>query len=364
MISGYHDYRSKRRANLHFITDELALRGSVFFLSLRYSYLTRLTEDPRHALWDRANHLEQVGRVACYLWRTSIHACRLPRLLAPLERALFAAFANRLPRQARSAIAAANTVFIESGIAIIHLPLIRRLAPRAQIVYLASDALGAINQAESIKAAFRRHAHLVDSARLPSPLLRYDVPASIPCYFIPHGVEKERFASIGASPYPAGTRNAVSVGSMLFDPTFFRIAAPMFPDITFHIIGSGHAEAGPRNVIYLPEMPFAETLPYIKHADFAVAPYNESVASYLTHTSMKLMQYGYLGVPAVCPDMVASGEIGRFGYKCGSPASIAEAIKGACSSLRSLAPAKVLDWSEVVERLLRPKALVVANDRT
>ena len=364
MISGYHDYRSKRRANLHFITDELALRGSVFFLSLRYSYLTRLTEDPRHALWDRANRLEQVGAVACYLWRTTIHACRLPRWLGPLERALFAAFASRLPNPARDAIAAADTVFIESGIAIVHLPLIRRLAPRAQIVYLASDALGAINQAESIKAAFRRHAHLVDSARLPSPLLRDDIPASIPCYYIPHGVEKERFASIGPSPYPAGTRNAVSVGSMLFDPTFFRIAAPMFPEITFHIIGSGHKEAGPPNVVYLPEMPFAETLPYIKHADFAVAPYNDGVASYLTHTSMKLMQYGYLGVPAVCPETVAAGERGRFGYKSGSPASIAEAIKGAFESLRSLPPTKVLDWGEVVERLLRPKAFVVANDRT
>ena len=31
IISGYHDYRSKRKANLHFIADELAKRGSTFF---------------------------------------------------------------------------------------------------------------------------------------------------------------------------------------------------------------------------------------------------------------------------------------------------------------------------------------------
>lgn len=358
IISGYHDYRSKRRANLHFIADELAKRGSVFFFSLRYSYLTRRREDPRHDLWARANRVERVCGVDAYLWRTPIHPFRMPRRLRLAERALFGLFARHLPGAARTAIAAADIVFIESGIAIIYLPLLRRLNPRAQIIYMASDALGAINQAETIKAAFHRHAHLVDSARLPSPYLRDDVPASIPCYFIPHGIEKEKFAAIGPSPYPPGTTNAVSVGSMLFDNSFFEIAGPLFPDITFHVIGSGHKGPSTANVRYYPEMPFEATLPYLKHATFAIAAYGEGVQAYLTHTSMKLMQYGYLGLPAVCPAVVAGEGLGRVGYRAGNKQSIISALN-ACSKTIDSHARHVIGWSEVTTRLLAPTSTLI-----
>ena len=97
MISGYHDYRSKRRANLHFIADELIKRGDVFFLSLRYSLLSRFVDDPRHGLRRRGNRVENVNGVSCYLWTTLIHACAMPFWLWPMERLMFAAFAKRLP---------------------------------------------------------------------------------------------------------------------------------------------------------------------------------------------------------------------------------------------------------------------------
>ena len=244
-------------------------------------------------------------------------------------------------------------IFIESGIAIVYLPLIRRLAPRAQVIYLASDALGAIGQAETIKRAFRSHAGLVDGARLPSPLLRAEIPAGIPTFFIPHGVEKERFAAIGPSPYAAQSRNAVSVGSMLFDPEFFSIAGPMFPDVNFHAIGSGYRKSPSANVFYHPEMPFEETLPFIKHANFAIAPYGAGVEPYLTHTSMKLMQYGYLGVPAVCPDLIAGHGLNRFGYRVGDPESIGAAVRLALGA-RPYQARDVLDWSDVTNQLVSP----------
>ena len=353
MMSGHHDYRSKRRANLHFITDELSHLGSVFFLSLRYSYLTQFTEDPRHDLWSRSNRVERLGDVSCYLWQTLVHPCRMPRWLAWAERSLFSLFARRLPRPARAAIQAADVIFIESGIAIVYLPLIRRLAPRAFICYIASDSLDAINQAQTIKAAFRTHAALLDGARLPSPLLRSDIPAPVQCHFIPHGIETECFAAIGPSPYLPGTRNAVAVGSMLFDPDFFRVAGPMFPQITFHVIGSGHKEPGPANVIYYSEMPFEQTLPFIKHADVAIAPYGAGVTPYLAHTSMKLTQYAYLGIPAVCPELVAT-TAGRFGYRLDEPASIHRAMDAALHC-EDLVPQRALDWSEVVQRLIHPQ---------
>lgn len=351
IVSGYHDYRSKRRVNLHFIADELAKQGSVAFLSLRYSLLTRFGEDPRHDLWGRSNRWERVNGISCYLRRTLVHACRLPGALAGAEAALFRLLAGRLPHEVRQAVVGAGVIFVESGIALTYLPLLRRLAPQAAIVYLASDSLDTINQATPIRTALRDFAGMIDRAAVPSPLLRADVPASIPCHYVPHGIEKARFAAIGPSPYQIGTINAVSVGSMLFDPDFFRIAAPRFPAFTFHVIGSGHTGPMPGNVILHSEMPFEATLAFIKHADVAIAPYRGGGAPYLAHTSMKLMQYAYLGLPAVCPDLVA-GIDGRFGYRNNDADSIEAAVAAASASRRIRHEA--LDWSEVTARLLRP----------
>ena len=104
VLSGYHDYRSGRKVDLHFVADELAKDADVFFLSLRYSRMTRRREDPRHALWDRANAFETVRGVECYLWRTPVHPCRLPPAARLAERALFGLFARYLPAGVRDRI--------------------------------------------------------------------------------------------------------------------------------------------------------------------------------------------------------------------------------------------------------------------
>src|SRR5260370_13045982 len=130
IMSGYHDYRSKRKADLHFIADELKKCDEVFFLSLRYSHLTRYKEDPRHDLWGRSNKDEEVNGVQCYLWRTLIHPFRLPKWLSLIEKAIFGAFSKRLPKVMRSAIERADIVLVESGVSIIYIPLIKRLNPQ------------------------------------------------------------------------------------------------------------------------------------------------------------------------------------------------------------------------------------------
>jgi 2-beta-glucuronyltransferase len=355
IMSGYHDYRSKRKANLHFIADELKRRGEVNFLSLRYSYLTRYKQDPRHDLWDCANRYEKVNDIGCYLWRTPIHPFRLPKSLALVEKAVFAAFSVYLPKMMRAVIERADIVFIESGMSIIYVRLIRTLNPGVQIIYMASDSLNAIRQASAIKQAFITNAKAIDSARVPSPSLARDIPTEIPCYYIPHGIDKEGFEGIGASPFAPGSVNAVSVGSMLFDPSFFEAAGELFPDITFHVIGSGYVGPAPDNVRYYPEMPFEKTLPFLKHSSFAVAPYGPGIDAYLTHTSMKLTQYNYLGVPAVCPELVAGEGMGRFGYRAGDRDSIKVAIKSALGAPQ-IVPNCHLSWCEVTDRLLEPKS--------
>jgi 2-beta-glucuronyltransferase len=353
-MSGYHDYRSKRKANLHFIADELKKRGEVDFFSLRYSYLTRYREDPRHDLWGSANIYEKVDGVGCYLWRTPIHPFRLPRRLSIIEKMSFASFSMCLPKAIRAVIGRADIIFVESGMSIIYVPLIKRLNPEIQIVYMASDSLDAIRQADAIKQAFIRNAAAIDSARVPSPHLARDIPGDIPRYYIPHGIDKARFERIGPSHFAPGSVNAVSVGSMLFDPTFFEMAGRLFPNVTFHVIGSGYAGTGPGNVRYYAEMPFEKTLPFLKHCTFAIAPYGPSVEAYLSHTSMKLTQYNYLGIAAVCPVAIAGEGMGRFGYRPGDRDTIQAAINEALCA-PPIVPHRHLSWSEVTDRLLDPE---------
>jgi 2-beta-glucuronyltransferase len=138
---------------------------------------------------------------------------------------------------------------------------------------------------------------------------------------------------------------------MLFDPCFFEAAGELFPNVTFHVIGSGYAGTGPENVRYYREMPFEATLPFLKHCNFAIAPYGPGVDAYLTHTSMKLMQYNYLGKPAVCPQAVAGCGFGRFGYDPEKAHTISQAIENALEH-GAFAPKPHLDWAEVTQLIV------------
>ena len=352
-----HDYRTPRKANMHFIAEQLATRGTMRFFSLRYSALSKRKNDARAFLDDRANRVERVDGVDCYLWKQPIHPFNTHRTwLQPLESAWFGYVAEHVPSILRQWIREADVIFFESGSAILHVALAKRLNPSARLVYIASDDLDTIGVAEAVKTRFAVVAPLFDALCVPSP--RLAMPPGARRYFVPHGLEPSLATRGDPSPYPPGSRVAVSVGSMLFDPTFFRLAAPAFRDLTFHVIGSGLADPQgfAANVRFHGEMDHDETLRYIKHAAIGIAPYRaDAVPAYLVETSMKLMQYAFFGVPAVCPASVTGDLPYRHGYQPGCAASIAAAIRGALAA-PAFAPPRFLDWSQVTDRLIDPAA--------
>jgi 2-beta-glucuronyltransferase len=145
---------------------------------------------------------------------------------------------------------------------------------------------------------------------------------------------------------------------MLFDASFFVLASKRFPEITFHVIGSGQgADPGyGDNVKVYGEMPFAQTLRYIKHAQLGIAPYSSNnLPAYLRDTSMKLIQYAFFEIPAICPFFIAADYPNRFGYEIGNEESIANAITRALIPASNTARQQVLSWGEVTERLLTPQ---------
>ncbi|WP_202980274.1 GumK N-terminal domain-containing glycosyltransferase [Marinobacter fonticola] len=356
LVLSAHDYRSPRKANIHFITEELARRGRARFFSLRYSRLSRYTGDPRLSLDARANRVEQHEGVDCYLWKTLFHPINTRRpMLRPAEGLLFRWYVGAAGKTLREWMGEADVIIFESGIAPIFFDLAKRINPAAETVYIASDDLDTINVADYVKKTFQRIAPEMTTIRLPSKALANAIPGGTNVRFIPHGIDHSLADNAGASPYGEG-RHAVSVGSMLFDSDFFVFASKRFPDIQFHIIGCGQPareDYGPNVTVY-DEMPHQDTIRYINHATFGIAPYrSEQVPDYLADTSMKLIQYDFLGLPAVCPWAVVGDYDSRIGYAPGDDASIANAIEQAVDTPHR-SSRKHLDWDAVTDRILAP----------
>lgn len=353
IISG-HDFRTPRWANMHFIARELTRRGEVRFFSLGFSPVSHINGDPRISLMARANRIEEFRGVQCFLWKSAWHPfnLRLP-MLRGLSAALFAAYRRGVPDRFKRWVEESDTIIMESGMAPILLPIIARLNPRARLIYIASDLLGTIGVDPFVQAELDANIHLFDTVVLPSRLMSKAFPPRAKMVFVPHGLDLDA-TEIGGSPYGGGI-HAVSVGSMLFDRSLFEIAPPLLPDVTFDVIGGGRHARGltAPNVNLYGEMPYAQTLAYIKHANLGVAPYKaECVQDYLCDTSMKLMQYEYFGIPAICPMAAVGDHAGRFGYAPGDAASIKQAIERALAAGK-FAPPTILSWSEVTDRILR-----------
>jgi 2-beta-glucuronyltransferase len=358
LVLSAHDYRTPRRASIHFIADELARRGPTRFFSLRYSRLSRWKHDIRLPLDASANAVVRHRGVDCYLWKTTLHPFNTRRdWLRRVEDAMFRRYVAAAPAILRQWMAEADTIVFESGTAAVFVELARQVNPQAKLIYRASDGLSAIDSADYVARAFAQVAPAMDAIALVSPAMAAEVASRGNVYHVGHGIDPALAEQGDPSPYADGV-HAVSVGSMLFDPEAIAVASRAFPQVRFHVIGSGRGrEPGyGDNVTVYDEMPHALTLRYIKHASFGIAPYAAArLPAYLADSSLKLLQYDFFALPAICPHPIVGGYASRFGYAPGDPDSIVVAVRRALDAprVRSRQP---LDWAQTVDRLLDPAA--------
>jgi len=357
LILSAHDYRTPRRASIHFIADELKQRGHVQFFSLRYSFLSKLKNDFRAPLDSKSNQVEVFQDVECYLWKTLIHPINTrKKALVWLENLLFRLFQKLPPKQMVDWIKTADVIIFESGLAPIYFEYAKSINPNALYIYRASDDLDTINVADFVKACFDKVSKRFDQVCMLSPLIAKNIKHKDNLYYVPNGVGEEMKQYGDPNPYQKD-KNAVSVGSMLFDLSFFKIASQQFPEVNFHLIGTGCSanELPAENVFFYDHMPFNETLKYIKHADIGVAPYiTNTESAYLADSSMKMVQYDFYKIPSVCPSIVVGKYPNRFGYTPSDSTSIKNAINLAFNS-KDTQNRPIYFWSEVVDRLLRPQ---------
>jgi 2-beta-glucuronyltransferase len=357
IVSAVHDYRMARRGSIQAVADAFARQGyRSVFLSVRFSTLSLMKRDPRAFLRDKANKLERRGDVECYLWRTPLHpfetGAALTNGITAAAHGLYASWPNRDLDQL---FERANVVMVESGLGIVLIPRIRRLNAKALIIYRGSDDLEAIGAHPDLQRRLERSAAEVDHfCLLARGLAHRFMFARDRTFWVPQGVWAEDFADPGSNPYGAGA-HAVSFGPTLFDSSFFDVAGPAFPDVTFHVIGCGAGYRGGGNVRVYDEMPFKELVPYIAHADIGVAPYRTSPsAAYLAESSLKLTQFAMLRRPAVCPHFAIGAARHRFGYTPGDAGEIAAAIRGAFADRFETDAPPPLSWDELAPRFLKP----------
>lgn len=359
-LSAYHDYRTAKRASIQQVADGLvALGHNVSFVSTRFSRLSKITGDSRLFLWDKANRIETVNGIHCYLWRTQLHPFQSGnRLLNNVMARLYPLYAEIPDRQFDAIFRAADDVVLEASVAAILMRRIKRINPAVRIIYYATDRLDTVGAHPFIRQRLEADAALVDHVCLRSPRMAPDFQWAMgKLYRAEFGIEPRDFAHIGPSPYLPGRKTAVSVGSMLFDADFFQRAAARFPDVDFHVIGCGTTFEAPANVHIHAEMKFVDTLPYVKHATVGIAPYLPAPGvEYLADSSLKMAQYEYFALPAVCPTFAVGETPSRFGYTSGNTESIAAAMTAALATEGKIAPRNFLTWREVAERVIDPQA--------
>lgn len=356
IITAHHDYRTPRRSSIHFIADELAKRGTVQFFSIRYSQLSLRKGDIRTVIDDRANKIEEHKGVECYLWKTPIHPFNMRRPgFSVIEDFIFWMY-ERLPNRVMvDWIKQADVIIYESGIAPIYFELAKKLNPNARHIYRGSDDLDTINVAGYAKRKFAKVSPSMDALCLLSKRMAANIASKKNVYCVPNGLDENLDVIGDPNPYGEGI-HAVSIGSMLFDPSYFEAVGAAFPDVTFHVVGSGHPRtpAYAKNVVVYGDMKFADCIRYIKHAHIGIAPYvSDDVPDYLADSSMKMLQYDFFALPTVCPRSVTGQYSSRFGYVLGDAESMKAATRAALSARRERSR-QILNWSEVTSRLLEP----------
>jgi 2-beta-glucuronyltransferase len=358
IISAVHDYRMVRRGSIQAIADTFDRAGYLTtFLSVRFSPLSLLKRDPRSFLHNRSNQMCKEGAIDCYLWRTPFHpfATRRP-WVDSLTTPLHGLYANWPNPALDELLSSASVIVVESGLGIVLIERARRLNPNGLIVYYAADDLGTIGAHPAIGVALRRARTAIDHCMVLARGMAHDFSwARDKTFLLGQGLNPADFEDLDADPYDGGV-NVVSVGSMLFDPSFFALAAPQFPEIKFHVIGCRAPLAASANVRVYPEMALRDMLPYVAHASVGLAPYRgDGAASYLSESSLKLTQYDYLGLPAVCPHFAVGGHPRRYGYTPGDAHEIGVALNAALTDTSRRGVRHACTWDELLPRILSPR---------
>jgi len=360
LVSG-HYIGSKRRAGFHWIADAFRNAGwDVTFVTVGFSQLSRLKSDHRfdYGFPAGANHMQKFEPgLDSYVWFTPYHPLnRLPTIGILLLAPLFRGYGRLQMPRLESSVADADLIVFESTSGLMLVDRFRAWAPRARLVYRVSDDLRLLRAHPVVLEAEARALSTFDLVSVPAEVMRGLFPAHPNVRLQPHGIDAAAFDARMASPYTGAAEvRAVFVGAAYVDRAFVEAAARGFPRWEFHVIGPvGDMPALP-NVVAHGELPFADTVGHIVHADIGLACLRHVPGAESFSDSLKVIQYTYARLPIVGPDFLRSTRANLFTYRPGDPTSIREALLEARVFDRSTVDRSgIWSWTDLARELAGP----------
>jgi 2-beta-glucuronyltransferase len=220
----------------------------------------------------------------------------------------------------------ADLIVFEGTAALLLVERFRQLAPRARIVYRASDDLRRLPVHPLLLAA---EAEAVSQVDLVSVSTRQIAAALAPfgdVYVHPPPVDKAAFDRQTDSPYNSGPVAMFAGVTPYFDYGTLAAAAERAPHVAFHIIGLPPRTVA-KNVVFHGEMPFADVVPYVQHATFGLLFFPPGYPG--LGEGNKVMQYSYCRLPIVAPSHLEPERANMCVYEAGEAASLAQALEEA-----------------------------------
>jgi 2-beta-glucuronyltransferase len=330
LVSG-HYLGSKRRAGFHHLAEAYwRLCWDVTFVTAAISLLSRLRGDYRFAypVREEANRLVPVReRLTSYVLLTRTHPGNLRFGLANrLSAPWFARYARVPLGPLEERLGEADLVVFEGTAALLLVERIRGLAPQARLVYRASDDLRALGVHPLILEAEAQAIPFFDLVSAPTPQIAAALAPYGPVEVHPPGIDKAALDRPTESPYGEGPAAVFAGVSPLFDYESLAAAAELAPHVAFHVIGPPPRPL-PANVVFRPELPYDEVVPYLQHATFGLLLFPPGYAS--LGQGNKVAQYSYCRLPVVASAQLEGDRPNLCFFEPGDTESLRHALERA-----------------------------------
>jgi 2-beta-glucuronyltransferase len=322
---------SKRRIGFHHLARAYRSLGwDVVFVTAPISFLSRVRGDYRfeYPVREEANRLVRVDeRLASYVFMTRWQPGNLRIPLANrLSSELFRRYA-RLPLGAlASLLSETDLVVFEGTAALLLVPRFRELAPRARIVYRASDDLRRLPVHPLLLQAEAETVGQVDLTSVPTSEIAASLEPYGPVQVHPPAIDKEALDRPTASPYDAGPAAVFAGVTPLFDYETLAAAARLAPHVGFHVVGLPPRKTHP-NVTFHAEMPYDDVVRYLQHATYALLFFPPGYPS--LGQGNKVAQYSYCRLPIVAPSFFETDRPNMCVYDVGDEGSLASSLAAA-----------------------------------
>jgi len=319
---------SKRRIGFHHLARAYQSLGwDVVFVTAPISFLSRLRGDYRfeYPVREEANRLVPVDeRLRSFVLMTGWQPgnLRLP-VANRLSSQLFRRYAQTPLGPLAGLLPEADLIVFEGTAALLLVPRFRELAPRARIVYRASDDLRRLRVHPLLLAAEAEAVAEVDLTSVPTREMAAALESHGPVQVHSSPVDTAALDRPTPSPYGDGPAAVFAGVTPLFDYDTLALAAHLVPHVAFHVVGLP-PRTMPPNVAFHPELPYDELVPYLQHATYGLLFFPPGYPS--LGQGNKVVQYSYCRLPIVAPSFFCSDRSNMCVYDVGDEASLGRAL--------------------------------------